>query len=106
MAEHDPSFDYLKDRWHELGGPFGRINGLLYEAVRLQGESVIQTLEPGKAYTARQICGEGFWAKLIGPLEARHVGMCLRDLVNRALVDLSPVQRKGKSKYPLLYQRK
>jgi len=88
-----------------LGGRFGWVHVLFYEAVRLQVEFMIPALEPGKAYTARQICGEGFWARL-GTLEARQAGMCLRDLIKRSLVELSPVQRKGKSKYPLQYQRK
>lgn len=88
---------------HELGGRFGRVHILFYKAVRLQVKSMIPTLEPGKTYTARQICGDGFWA-LLGTLEARQAGMCLRDMVDRGLVALLPVRRKGK--YPKCYRRK
>ncbi len=90
-------------RWLELGGRFGRVNSLFYDAVRAQVEFMLPTLEAGRTYTARQICGEGFWA-LIGILEARQAGMCLRDLVNRGDVTLSHVQRK--CKYPRVYRRK
>lgn len=89
--------------WLELGGRFGRVHRRLYEAVRRQVEAMIPMLEPGKAYTARQICGEAFWARL-GTLAARRVGMCLRDLVDRGLVALVPAKRK--SKYPKKYRLK
>lgn len=86
-----------------LGGPYGRVQVRFYEEVRRQVEAMIATLEPGKAYTARQICGEAFWAHL-GILAARRVGMCLRDLGDRGLVALVPVTPKGK--YPRKYRLK
>ena len=105
MTTATSQFAHLYGQRHELGGPFGRVDALFYEAVRLQVESELWTLEPGNAYTSRQICNEGFWSRL-GKLERLQAGMCLRDLVKRGLVELLPVPRKGKSKYPLLYQRK
>lgn len=104
MSEGSGEFAELGDQWLELGGRFGRVHRLFHEAVRIQVETMMTTLEPDRAYTTRDICNEGFWALLIGRLERRQAGMCLRDLVNRGLVALSPVQRNGKSKYPLIYR--
>jgi len=90
--------------WLELGGRFGRVHPLFYEAVRRQVEAMIPMLEPGRAYTTRELCGEAFWHLLIGPLERRQAGMCLRDLVDRGLDALVPVTPKGK--YPRKYRLK
>lgn len=93
----------LARQWFELGGPFGRVNGLLYEAVHLQVSSVLPELERDKAHTARQICGESFWRRL-GNGDRRRAGMCLRDIVNCGSVELTHVFRK--SKYPRKYRLK
>jgi hypothetical protein len=57
-------------------------------------------MDRDRSYSTREICGEAFW-RLLGKLEKRQAGMCVRHLVKQGAVGLVPVARK----WPPLHYR-
>lgn len=72
-------------------------------AVKAQIADALPHLDPGYAYTTKQLCGQAFWSELSAG-EQRNAGRCLAYLVADCMLPL--VHVPGKNQYPRRYRLK
>jgi hypothetical protein len=72
-----------------------------YDSVYEHVAARLQTLNKGVNYTAKFLCGEGFWAQL-RPGEPSLAGRCLAHMVEEGMLPLTPV--KSRHEYPMRYR--
>ena len=82
-----------------------RVDKKFYDSILVQIKGRLVRLTPGRShtYTAKELCGPGFWMGLSNG-ECRTAGMCVVNMVELGELPLIPVEMKHE--YPKHYQLK
>jgi hypothetical protein len=79
------------------------VNKAFYTQILSRIKMRLPTLLRGKAYTAKQLCGDSFWLQLTDG-NCRLAGKCILNMVELGELPLKPVETKHE--YPKYYELK
>jgi hypothetical protein len=76
-----------------------RLNRVLCERVQARVTSQLSTLDAGKSYTLREICGEDWWVKTLQTGEPSVAGTFIVHLAVRGKIPLKCIGRNSAKSY-------